>query len=148
MVKLARQLIERQKGKFEPADVEDRYETRLREVIDAKLKGEGIKPEAPEEPRGDNVIDLMAALKRSLGRRRALRRARNRRARLRRSEALRCAKARLASHSTPVVVACAPQIQRGANVTQCHCEERSDAAISRPRSVAELASSLPLLAMT
>jgi DNA end-binding protein Ku len=67
MVKLARQLIERQKGKFEPADVEDRYETRLREVIDAKLKGEGIKPEAPEEPRGDNVIDLMAALKRSLG---------------------------------------------------------------------------------
>ncbi|HEY2618149.1 MAG TPA: Ku protein [Acetobacteraceae bacterium] len=67
MVKLARQLIDRQKGKFEPADTEDRYETRLREVIDAKLKGEGIEPEAPEEPRGDNVIDLMAALKRSLG---------------------------------------------------------------------------------
>ena len=67
MVKLARQLIERQEGKFEPADTEDRYEARLREVIDAKLKGEGIEPEAPAEPRGDNVIDLMAALKRSLG---------------------------------------------------------------------------------
>jgi DNA end-binding protein Ku len=67
MVKLARQLIERQKGKFEPADVEDRYETRLREVIDAKLKGEGIAPEEPATPRADNVIDLMAALKRSLG---------------------------------------------------------------------------------
>lgn len=67
MVKLARQLIERQKGKFEPADTEDRYETRLREVIDAKLKGEGIEPEAPGESRGDNVIDLMSALKRSLG---------------------------------------------------------------------------------
>jgi len=67
MVKLARQLIERQEGKFEPADIEDRYESRLREVIDAKLKGEGIAPEAQEEPRGDNVIDLMAALKRSLG---------------------------------------------------------------------------------
>jgi DNA end-binding protein Ku len=66
MVKLARQLIERQEGKFEPADIEDRYESRLREVIDAKLKGEGIAPEAQEEPRGDNVIDLMAALKRSL----------------------------------------------------------------------------------
>ena len=50
MVKLARQLIERQKGKFEPADVEDRYETRLRDVIEAKLKGEGIKPEAPRSP--------------------------------------------------------------------------------------------------
>jgi DNA end-binding protein Ku len=39
----------------------------LREVIDAKLKGEGIEPEETAEPRGDNVIDLMAALKRSLG---------------------------------------------------------------------------------
>jgi DNA end-binding protein Ku len=67
MVKLARQLIERQEGKFEPADTEDRYETRLREVIEAKLKGEGIEPETPTESRGDNVIDLMAALKRSLG---------------------------------------------------------------------------------
>jgi DNA end-binding protein Ku len=67
MVKLATQLIERQEGKFEPADVEDHYEAKLREIIDAKLKGEGIAPERPAEPRGDNVIDLMAALKRSLG---------------------------------------------------------------------------------
>jgi DNA end-binding protein Ku len=67
MVKLATQLIERQEGKFEPADVEDRYEAKLREIIDAKLKGEGVTPEQPAEPRGDNVIDLMAALKRSLG---------------------------------------------------------------------------------
>jgi len=67
MVKLATQLIERQEGKFEPADVEDHYEAKLRDIIDAKLKGEGITPEQPAEPRGDNVIDLMAALKRSLG---------------------------------------------------------------------------------
>jgi DNA end-binding protein Ku len=67
MVKLARQLIERQQGKFEPADLEDRYEARLREVIEARLKGEGIAPEAHDESRGDNVIDLMAALKQSLG---------------------------------------------------------------------------------
>jgi DNA end-binding protein Ku len=67
MVKLATQLIERQEAKFEPADFEDRYEARLRQVIEAKLKGEGLKPEEPVEPRGDNVIDLMAALKRSLG---------------------------------------------------------------------------------
>jgi DNA end-binding protein Ku len=67
MVKLATQLIERQEGKFEPADLEDRYEARLREVIDAKLKGEGITPEEPAGPRTDNVIDLMAALKQSLG---------------------------------------------------------------------------------
>jgi DNA end-binding protein Ku len=67
MVKLASQLIERQAGRFEPADLKDRYEARLREVIDAKLKGEGITPEEPAAPRADNVIDLMAALKRSLG---------------------------------------------------------------------------------
>ena len=47
--------------------MEDRYETRLRAVIDAKLKGEGIEPIAEEEDAGSNVIDLMAALKRSLG---------------------------------------------------------------------------------
>lgn len=66
MVGLARQLIDRQIGKFQPDDMEDRYEARLRQVIEAKLKGEGIEPEEPAEPQG-NVIDLMAALKRSLG---------------------------------------------------------------------------------
>lgn len=69
MVKLATQLIERQEGRFEPTDSEDHYETRLREVIARKLKGEGIAPEETEAPARDNVIDLMAALKASLGRR-------------------------------------------------------------------------------
>jgi DNA end-binding protein Ku len=67
MVKLATQLIERQAGKYDPADVEDRYEARLREVIDAKLKGEGVEPLEDDEPDRGNVIDLMAALRRSLG---------------------------------------------------------------------------------
>jgi DNA end-binding protein Ku len=67
MIKLATQLIERQSGRFNPAAMEDRYERRLREVIDAKLRGEGIEPAKPDEPadRG-NVIDLMATLRRSL----------------------------------------------------------------------------------
>jgi DNA end-binding protein Ku len=68
MVRLAKQLIARQSGKFAPEDTEDRYETRLREVIDAKLRGEGITPQAAEEPSRDNVVDLMAALKASLNR--------------------------------------------------------------------------------
>jgi DNA end-binding protein Ku len=68
MVKLATQLVERQAGNYDAADLEDRYETRLRAMIDAKLKGEGIDLEA-EEPVAStsNVIDLMAALKKSLG---------------------------------------------------------------------------------
>nr|WP_294509185.1 Ku protein [uncultured Rhodopila sp.] len=67
MITLATQLIDRQNGKFQPDDTEDRYEAKLHEVIEAKLKGEGITPEQPEEPDRGNVIDLMAALKASLG---------------------------------------------------------------------------------
>jgi DNA end-binding protein Ku len=67
MVQLAKQLIERQTTKYDPSDLEDRYETRLRAMIDAKLKGEGIDVSEPVEPERSNVIDLMAALKKSLG---------------------------------------------------------------------------------
>jgi DNA end-binding protein Ku len=67
MVQLARQLIDRQTTKYDPSDLEDRYETRLRAIIDAKLKGEGIDLSEPAEPDRSNVIDLMAALKKSLG---------------------------------------------------------------------------------
>src|SRR3954451_18676157 len=67
MVSLAEQLIKRQSGRYDPSDLEDRYETRLRAMIEAKLKGEGM--EDAEEPQiaTSNVIDLMAALKKSLG---------------------------------------------------------------------------------
>jgi len=67
MVQLAKQLIDRQTGRYDPADVEDRYETRLRALIDAKMKGKGLEPEAEDESEGSNVIDLMAALRKSLG---------------------------------------------------------------------------------
>ncbi len=67
MVQLATQLIDRQTGRYDPADVEDRYETRLRALIDAKLAGKGLEPEAEDEGEGSNVIDLMAALRKSLG---------------------------------------------------------------------------------
>ncbi len=68
MVKLATQLIERQTGTYDPADFEDRYETRLRALLDAKLKGEGLGQEEEAEPDRSNVIDIMAALKASLAR--------------------------------------------------------------------------------
>jgi DNA end-binding protein Ku len=69
MVQLAKQLIERQSGLYDPSDLEDRYENRLRAMIEAKLKGEGIEDveaDADQADRG-NVIDLMAALKKSIG---------------------------------------------------------------------------------
>jgi DNA end-binding protein Ku len=67
MVALAKQLIDRQTKAYDPSDLEDRYETRLRRMIDAKLKAEGIDLIAPAEPTDTNVVDLMAALKKSLG---------------------------------------------------------------------------------
>ena len=68
MVRLAAQLdVERQAGKYNSADLEDRYETRLRAIIDAKLKGEDIEADEVVEPDRTNAVDLMAALKKILG---------------------------------------------------------------------------------
>jgi DNA end-binding protein Ku len=66
MVKLATQLVDRQTAAYDPSDIEDRYETRLRAMLDGKLKGEGIDPEAAPEPAATNVIDFVAALRKSL----------------------------------------------------------------------------------
>jgi DNA end-binding protein Ku len=67
MVQLAKQLIERQAADYDSSDIEDRYEVRLRAMIDAKLKGEGIQPDEEIVPDRSNVVDLMTALKQSLG---------------------------------------------------------------------------------
>src|SRR4051812_2778303 len=64
MIEIARQIIEQQHGAFEPAKFEDRYETALRDLIRRKEKG--VKLVAAEPVEEDNVIDLMAALKKSL----------------------------------------------------------------------------------
>ncbi len=66
MVALAVQLVDRQTKAFDPSDMEDRYEARLRAVIDAKLAGEDLSAPEPEEEPG-NVVDLVAALRKSLG---------------------------------------------------------------------------------
>jgi DNA end-binding protein Ku len=67
MVALAKQLIDRQTSRYDPSDLEDHYEIRLRAMIDAKLKGAGIEAGAEPAPDCSNVVDLMAALKKSLG---------------------------------------------------------------------------------
>jgi len=64
MVEIARNIIEQQEGAFEPEKFEDRYENALRDLIRRKQKGEKLVTAEPVEE--DNVIDLMAALKRSL----------------------------------------------------------------------------------
>jgi DNA end-binding protein Ku len=66
MVSLATQLIDRQTAAYDPSDIEDRYEKRLRDMIQAKLKGEGIEMGAAAQPAVSNIVDLMATLRRSL----------------------------------------------------------------------------------
>ncbi len=64
MIDIARKIIEQQEGTFEPEKFEDRYEKALRDLIRRKEKGEKLVTAEPVEE--DNVIDLMAALKKSL----------------------------------------------------------------------------------
>ena len=64
MSAIARTIIERRTGKFDPSTFRDRYQEALRELIEAKMKGLPIKPREVQAPAP--VIDLMAALKRSL----------------------------------------------------------------------------------
>jgi DNA end-binding protein Ku len=65
MLDIAQQIIDQLSSKFEPKDFNDRYEDALRDVIKRKQKGQPVVTEkAPEDTK---VIDLMDALKRSLG---------------------------------------------------------------------------------
>jgi len=64
MLDLAKHIVEQKSADFDPAKFEDRYETALIDLINAKRAGKPIK--AKERPTGENVIDLMDALKRSL----------------------------------------------------------------------------------
>lgn len=65
MVEIATKIIDQLEGPFDPAQFTDRYEDALRELIRQKEKGSTVT--APEEPKEAQVIDLMEALKRSLG---------------------------------------------------------------------------------
>ena len=69
LLELAEALIDRKTAKFDPSKFHDRYVDALKALIEKKRKT-GKRIEAEEEddkPRGgSNVIDLMAALKRSI----------------------------------------------------------------------------------
>ena len=66
LLSLAEELIERKAKPFDPKAFSDPYEAALRELIEAKM--ENRPPEAIDEPQiGAKVIDLMEALKRSVG---------------------------------------------------------------------------------
>src|ERR671936_674206 len=63
-LQLARQLIDGLVGEFEPEALHSEYRESLRELLEAKLKGEEIA--APEPVPEAPVVDLMEALKKSV----------------------------------------------------------------------------------
>jgi DNA end-binding protein Ku len=65
MLDLARHIVNQKAGRFEPDKFEDQYETALVDLINRKRAGKPITPK--ERPRGENVVDLMDALRKSIG---------------------------------------------------------------------------------
>ena len=65
MLDLAKHIVEKKSGSFEPGRFEDRYESALIDLINRKRQGAQITAKAAPRS-GGNVINLMDALKRSL----------------------------------------------------------------------------------
>jgi len=64
MLDLAKHIVNQKAADFEPERFEDHYEEALTQLINAKRQGKTIS--AKPRPRGENVVDLMDALKKSL----------------------------------------------------------------------------------
>jgi DNA end-binding protein Ku len=71
LLDLAATLIDKKTAPFDPSEYHDRYVDALHKLIDKKAKAKGKRiledVEEPGRPSGANVIDLMAALKSSVG---------------------------------------------------------------------------------
>ena len=70
LLDLATTLIDKKTGKFDAREFHDRYADALKELIERKKKGKTLNIESDDkgsDSRGSNVVDLMAALKNSLG---------------------------------------------------------------------------------
>jgi DNA end-binding protein Ku len=66
MIELAEELIEKKTKKFDASAFKDSYTEALRELIDAKAKHRQVR-QIEEAPKGAQVIDLMEALRKSVG---------------------------------------------------------------------------------
>ena len=69
LLDLAETLIAKKTAKFDPQEFHDRYVDALKDLVERKVKAKGRKivdTDGDERPGGGNVVDLMAALKKSL----------------------------------------------------------------------------------
>jgi DNA end-binding protein Ku len=70
MVNLAAHILATKQMKFNPRKFKDEYDKALKKLVRRKAKGHTIE-EAPPTERANNVINLMDALRESLGKRAA-----------------------------------------------------------------------------
>lgn len=69
MLDLAKHIVATKKGSFKPEDFDDRYEEALDDMIKAKIAGKSLPKR--KAPVASNVVDLMAALRQSAGKKSA-----------------------------------------------------------------------------
>ena len=65
-LKMARMLVDTLAGDYDPSEYEDDYASAVEGLVKAKLEGGEVKHAAPEEPKAGEVVDLLAALQRSV----------------------------------------------------------------------------------
>jgi DNA end-binding protein Ku len=72
LVGLATELITRNSAPFDPRRFKDSYAVELRKLVEKKAKGQKIEVPRPEKVPASNVVNLMDALRKSLGSERAV----------------------------------------------------------------------------
>jgi DNA end-binding protein Ku len=75
LVNLASELVARNSGSFNPAKFKDTYAVELAELVRKKARGQKITIPAAASKQPSNVVNLMDALKKSLGKEKASKRA-------------------------------------------------------------------------
>ncbi|MGZ4484609.1 MAG: Ku protein, partial [Nocardioidaceae bacterium] len=65
-LKMARLLVETLAGDYEPDEFEDDYQQALEALVEAKLEGGEVKAAPEEKKEAGEVVDLLAALQRSV----------------------------------------------------------------------------------
>ena len=65
-LKMAQMLVETLAGDYDPDEFEDDYAKAVEAVVQAKLEGGEVKHAAAPEPTGGEVVDLLAALQKSV----------------------------------------------------------------------------------
>ena len=66
MLEIAQKIIEQQAADFDPSHFKDRYEDALKDLIERKKKGQPVMPTTVANDDDGRVVDLMAALRKSL----------------------------------------------------------------------------------